>query len=56
METESKKDILTMDYKETELKKSTYELNLYSCLQYLRDYKYFLKYLNMISINFLMKK
>jgi hypothetical protein len=45
METKSKKDILTIDYKETELKKSNYELNLYGCLQYLRDYRYFLIYL-----------
>ncbi len=45
METECKKDILTTDYKQTELKKSHYELNLFRCLQYFRDYKHFLTYL-----------
>jgi hypothetical protein len=41
METECNKDILTTDYKQIELKKSNYELNLFSCYQCFRDYKYF---------------
>ena len=32
METECKKDILTTDYKQTELKKSKYELNLLAAI------------------------
>ena len=31
METKCKNDILTTDYRQTELKKSDYELNLFGC-------------------------
>jgi hypothetical protein len=45
METECKKDILNTDYRQTELKKSNYELNLFGYHQLFRNYKHFLKYL-----------